>query len=259
MGTQGRKNRISVFLTSSPIREYGPDCQRPELYRDNGFVELLEERWPEEGRCLMIAAFPDAHDHNEEMTAVYRAAVEHAGLAVSRFDLWDDRIPVLTDLKDYDVVFLAGGHIPTEGRWFERIGLRKLLEGWSGVIVGTSAGSMNAARVVYAWPEEPGESYRPPEELFYPGLGLAETVVLPHLNKLAHARLDGRLLVEEIARDHSWGHRFLAIPDGSFVLAEDGEEWVYGEALQVKDGDVVTFCRKEERKRLRDKLQFTAE
>lgn len=243
MGNRGRTEGSTVFLTSSPIREYGPDCQRPELYPDNRFVELLGERWPDRGRCLMIAAFPDAHSHNDEMTAVYREAVEHAEFPVSRFDLWDDRIPALTDLEDYDVVFLAGGHVTKEGRWFEEIGLQGLLEGWNGLIIGTSAGSMNAARLVYAWPEEPGESYRPPEELFYPGLGLTETVILPHLNKLAHARLDGRLLVEEIARDHSWGHRFLAIPDGSFVLAENGEARVYGQALLVADGEIVSICR----------------
>ena len=245
-----KDNCITVLLTSSPTREIGPDCRRPELYRDNGFVDRLAERWPEGGRCLMIAAFPAEHDRNDEMTGFYRAAVENAGLPVACFDLWDDRSQTPESLGGYDVIFLAGGHIATEMAWFRAIGLRGLLEGWSGLVIGTSAGSMNAARDVYAWPEEPGETYLPPENLFHPGLGLAETLVLPHLNKLAGARLDGRLLVEDIARDHSWGRRFYAIPDGSFVLAEGGAEWLFGEALRIADGEITPFCRYGESRRV---------
>lgn len=243
---------MTVFLTSSPTREIGPDCPAPALYRDNGFVDRLRARWPGSARCLMVAAFPDAHHRNDEMTAFYRAAVENEGLPVACFDLWDDRFSLPAGLEGYDVIFLAGGHVATEGRWFEAIGLRTLLAGWQGLLIGTSAGSMNAAREVYAWPEEPGESFLPPEALFYPGLGAAETLVLPHLNKLAGARLDGRLLVDDIARGHSAGRRFLAIPDGSYVLAEAGEERVYGEALLVADGEVIPFCRAGESRTLNE-------
>ena len=234
-----------TFLTSSPTREITPACPAPALYGDNGFVELLRRYWPESGRCLMIAAFPDAHERNDEMTGFYRRAVENAGLPVGCFDLWDDRVGVLTgeELGRYDVIFLAGGHVPTEAAWFEAVGLREKLEGFGGVVVGTSAGSMNAAAEVYAWPEEPGETQKPVEELFFPGLGLARTLVLPHLQKLRRSRLDGRLLVEDIACSHSHGKRFLAIPDGSFVLAAEGEETVYGEAWLVAEGGVSPFCR----------------
>lgn len=234
-----------TFLTSSPTKEITPENPAPALYEDNGFVDLLRRYWPEGGRCLMIAAFPDAHERNDEMTGFYRRAVENAGLPVACFDLWDDRAGVLTaeELSRYDAVFLAGGHVPTEAAWFEVIGLGEKLRGFGGVVVGTSAGSMNAAAEVYAWPEEPGETEKPPEELFFPGLGLARTLVLPHLQKLRRSRLDGRLLVEDIACAHSFGRKFLAIPDGSFVLAADGEERVYGEAWLVAEGEVRPFCR----------------
>ena len=241
-----------TFLTSSPTREITPACPAPALYGDNGFVELLRRYWPGSGRCLMIAAFPDAHERNDEMTGFYRRAVENAGLPVGCFDLWDDRVGVLTgeELGRYDVIFLAGGHVPTEAAWFEAVGLREKLEGFGGVVVGTSAGSMNAAAEVYAWPEEPGESLLPAEALFFPGLGLARTIVLPHYQKLRDSWLDGRRLMEDITCGHSHGRAFLAIPDGSYVVVEGGVETVHGEAWLVADGRISPFCARGAQRKL---------
>lgn len=237
-----------TFLTSSPTKELNRENPYPALYECNGFIARLKEEWQGKGRCIMIAAFPGDYPRNDEMTAYYREAVERSGLPVVCFDLWDDRIKPLSwdQLHSYDAVFLAGGHVPTERRWFESISLREKLEGYQGLLIGTSAGSMNAAEVVYAWPEEPGESIDPNHELFFRGLGGARTMVLPHYQKMKDNWLDGRRLMEDITCSHSHGHRFYAIPDGSYVLAKDGKETVYGEAWQVADGKISLFCRQEE-------------
>ena len=150
-----------------------------------------------------------------------------------------------------DVIFTAGGHVPTQRRWFESIRLRELLEGYGGLVVGTSAGSMNAAVTVYGWPEEPGESVDPNHELFFPGLGLAETIVLPHYQMMKDAWLDGKRLFEDITFSHSFGQKFYAIPDGSFVLVEDGQETLYGESWLIQDGKMEKFSEYGEKKRLK--------
>ena len=239
-----------TILASSPTRELTKDHPAPSLDGRNGFVEILKEAWRENARCLMIAAFADAHGLNDEMTSFYREAVENSGLSVGCFDLWDDRIPPLEkgELQSYDVIFLAGGHVPTEMAWDRAIGLKELLEGYGGIVIGTSAGSMNAAREVYAWPEEPGESEK--EELFYPGLGLARTVVLPHYQKLKDAFLDGRRLVEDITCAHSFGRKFYAIPDGSYVLVWEGKELLCGDAWLISDGEISRFCSEGKRRKL---------
>ena len=244
---------MTTFLASSPTRELDREHPAPALDERNGFIVQLNAVWPVRGRCLMIAAFSGEHARNDEMTAFYREAVENAGLPVSCFDLWDDRADsaeMAARLGEYDVVFLAGGHVPTQNRWFAQIGLAEALRGFAGVVVGTSAGSMNAAGTVYAWPEEPGESLLPVEELFLPGLGLAETVVLPHYQKLKDSLLDGRRLMEDITCSHSFGRRFLAIPDGSYVLVRAGKETVYGEARLVTDGQICLFCGPDESREL---------
>ena len=236
-----------TFLTSSPTKELTKESPYPALNECNGFVTRLKEVWRGEGRCLMVAAFPSEHLRNDEMTAYYGEAVEQAGLSVACFDLWDDRSPNLTrgQLQRYDTIFLAGGHVPTERKWFEAISLRDKLEGYRGLLIGTSAGSMNAAEMVYAWPEEPGESTDPDYELFFPGLGAAKAMVLPHYQKLKDSWLDGRRLMEDITCAHSYGHRFLAIPDGSYVLVKDGRETVYGQAWLVEEGEITLFCQQE--------------
>ena len=233
-----------TFLASSPTKELCPDCPEPALNEQNGFVELLREEWREDARCLMIAAFPDAYEQNDEMAGHYQAAVENAGLPVACFDLWDSRCPGLSweELHEYDVIFLSGGHVPREHEWFEYIELRELLEGYEGIVVGTSAGSMNAAETVYAWPEEEGESEDPEYERFFDGLGLAKTMILPHYQKVKDGYLDGKRLIGDIARGDSYGCCFLAIPDGSYVLVRDGEETVFGEAYLIADGEISEFC-----------------
>ena len=143
---------------------------------DRRFVELLKQVWPQNARCLIIAADPVDFSLNNEMTDYYRTAVINSGLSVTCFNLCDARYPLLPeeDLRRYDVIFLAGGHVPTQRRWLEQLELRRRLVGFGGLVIGTSAGSMNAARTVYAWPEREGESIDPDYELFFPGLGLAE-------------------------------------------------------------------------------------
>ena len=235
---------MTTFLTSSPTGPLGVPCSVPGLDNTNGFVELLAARWKPNSRCLMIAAFPAEHERNDQMTWFYHEAVKNAGLSVACFDLWDDRTTTMSreKFRTYDAVFPAGGHVPTQRRWFESIDLRELLADYEGLVVCTSAGSMNAAHEVYGWPEEPGESIDPNHELFFPGLGLAETVVLPHYQMMKDAWLDGRPLFADITFGHSMGKTFYAIPDGSFVLVENGTETLYGEGRRIRDGKMELVC-----------------
>lgn len=240
---------MTTFLTSSPTGPLGVPCSVPGLDGSNGFVELLAARWKENSRCLMIAAFPAEHERNDQMTWFYHEAVKNAGLSVACFDLWDDRTPAMSreEFQRYDAIFPAGGHVPTQRRWFEAISLRELLAGYGGLVVCTSAGSMNAAREVYGWPEEPGESLDPDHELFFPGLGLARTVVLPHYQMMKDTWLDGRPLFADITFGHSMGKTFYAIPDGSFVLVEGETEVLYGEGHRIRDGQMEQVCAPGER------------
>ena len=115
-------------------------------------------------------------------------------------------------------------------------GLRSLLRDRPGVLMGISAGTMNSADTIYAQPERPGEAVSPEYRRFLPGLGLTETMVLPHYQMVKDDVLDGLRLFADITLPDSLGRTFYAIPDGSYLLIEDGRETLRGEAYEIRDG-----------------------
>lgn len=237
---------MTLFLTSSPCDDNVPGglpipCI---LDRRNGFVDALTVRWTPGVRCLIACADPDAVEHNDEMRDTFASAFAFHGLTYKSFDLLDARNEEDAErlVRQSGFILLAGGHVPTENAFFQRIGLRALLEDFDGIVMGISAGSMNAADVVYAQPEEAGESIDPDYERFIPGLGLTNLNILPHYQMVRDRLLDGRRLYEDITFEDSVGHAFLVLVDGSYVLEEDERCEVYGEAYLIFSGKMMKIC-----------------
>ncbi len=86
------------------------------------------------------------------MTAFFADACRKKGLFFDAFDLWDGRTRGCQLLNRYDIVWLGGGHVPTENAFFRKIHLKESLECFEGIVIGISAGSMNCAESVYAQP-----------------------------------------------------------------------------------------------------------
>ena len=237
---------MTLFLTSSPCDDNVPGglpipCI---LDRRNGFVDALSACWTPGVRCLIACADPDAFEHNDEMRDTFASAFAFHGLTYKSFDLLDARNEEDAErlVRQSGFILLAGGHVPTENAFFQRIGLRTLLEDFGGIVMGISAGSMNAADVVYAQPEEAGESVDPDYERFIPGLGLTNLNILPHYQMVRDNILDGRRLYEDITFEDSVGHAFLVLVDGSYVLEEDERCEVYGEAYLIFSGKMMKIC-----------------
>lgn len=233
-----------VFLTSSPSGPLDGSRLVHGLDKKNDFVKNLKKYWKENARCLMIAAAPSCHEQNDEMATFFRTAIEKSGLPAAAFDLWDDRTWDASKeiLDSYDVVFLGGGHVPTQNQFFCQIGLKEKLQDFKGIVIGISAGTMNSAETVYAQPELEGESVDPEYVRFLPGLGLTKTMILPHYQMVKDAVLDGKRLYEDITYADSYGRKFLVLVDGSYLLVKDGIETVWGEAYQISDGEISRVC-----------------
>ena len=110
------------------------------------------------------------------------------------------------------------------------------MQDYDGVILGISAGSMNAAGEVYVQPEEPGEGVDPDFERFLPGLGLTHVNICPHYQKVKDNILDGMRLFEDITYPDSMDHTFYALPDGSYFYIHGGETLLCGEAYRLRNG-----------------------
>ena len=237
---------MTLLLTSSPCDNDVPGGLPIPCILDarNGFVDALCARWQSGCRCVIVCADPDAYDNNDEMRDTFADAFAYHGLTYKSFDLIDARNEAQAAelIAGSGFVLLSGGHVPTENAFFHRIGLRQLLEGYDGIVMGISAGSMNAADVVYAQPEEDGESVDPDYERFIEGLGLTTLNILPHYQMVRDNLLDGRRLYEDITFEDSIGHAFVVLVDGSYVLEEDGCCEIYGEAYLIFSGKMIQIC-----------------
>lgn len=237
-----------IFLTSSPSGSLDDSHKVNGLDEMNHFVDNLRKYWKECAKCLIITASPDAYEANDEMTEFFANTVREAGLSWSEFLLWDGRDEVMSkeEFDTFDVIILGGGHVPTQNRFFQEIGLKEKLQGFDGIVIGISAGTMNSASIVYAQPEMPGESIDPSYVKYMEGLGLSDIQILPHYQMVKDYMLDGRRLYEDITFGDSYGNHFLVLPDGSYLMSVDGEESVWGEAWVLSDGQMEKICENDE-------------
>lgn len=221
------------FLTSR-IDEPGTGRLNPA----NRFVDELRLHFPDPCRALYICSDPDGWDLTDLYALLTKSMFESAGFPFERFDTLDSRNEDLTArlIQDSNLLILSGGHVPTQNRFFSRIGLRSLLKDFSGVIIGISAGSMNSADEVYAQPEEEGEAVDPDYQRFLTGLNLTKTNLLPHYQENRNDLLDGMRIYEDIACPDSAGRTFYAVPDGSYLFIDDRKEELRGEAYRIRDG-----------------------
>ena len=240
------RDDVALFLTSSPCDDNVPEgCGLPCIYFErNAFVANLRRYVAPGGRFLVVAAYPDAHDRNDEMADTLAGCFAWHGMGFRQVDVLDhrnaDRAAAL--VASSDVILLAGGHVPTENAFFREIGLRELLAEYPGVAMGISAGSMNAADTVYVQPEEAGEAIDPDFVRWTQGLGLTDKNVLPHYNQVRDNILDGLRLFEDVTYPDSAGHPLYVLMDGSYILETAEESVLYGEAYLLHNGVMEQIC-----------------
>lgn len=241
-----KSDGIVLLLTSSPCDDDVPEgCDLPCIFFErNGFVENLRKHVAPGGRFLVIAAYPDGGAVNDEMAETFAGCFAWHGMEFSSVAVLDSRNQeeAAELVASSDVILLAGGHVPTENAFFREIGLRKLLADYSGVIMGVSAGSMNAADIVYVQPEEAGEAINPDFIRWTQGLGLTDKNILPHYNVVKDNCLDGMRLFEDITYPDSAGHPLYVLLDGSYILESDGESTLYGESCLLHNGVMERIC-----------------
>lgn len=231
------------FLTSSP---FTPGT--PYLNPANGFLDALKNALPETSRALFICAAPDRPAFTDHIAQDMRLALEHEGYRFTEFHILDGRNEEEANslVASAGLIILAGGHVPTQNAFFQRIGLKACVKRFDGVLMGISAGTMNCAENVYAQPEEAGEALSPHYRRWLPGLGITRTMLLPHYQMVKDSFVDGLRLFEEITLPDSVGHTFYAIPDGSFLLGRNGRERLFGEAHRIREGHMEQISRENE-------------
>ena len=232
-----------IFLTSYPGNGEGEPFSS-----QNHFLERFKSSLLQCKNALFVASNPDSFEVTDYYANETWYTMELSDIHISGHSVLDNRNSEQAEqlVSWSDVIILAGGHVPTQNRFFQKIGLRELLIGFEGVILGISAGSMNSADIVYAQPEEEGEGINPEYVKFLKGLGLTQCMILPHYQDTKNQILDGKRIFEEITYPDSMGREFYALPDGSYLYIKDGQERICGEAYLIKDGFCKQICSNEE-------------
>lgn len=231
------------FLTSSP---FTPGA--PYLNPANGFLDTLKKALPETSSALFVCADPNRPAYTDHIAQDIRLALEHEEYSFSVFHVLDGRneAEAASLVANAGLIILAGGHVPTQNAFFQNINLKTCLRHFNGVLIGISAGTMNCADPVYAQPEEEGEAVSPAYQRWLPGLGVTPTMLLPHYQMVKDSFVDGLRLFDEITLPDSMGRTFYAIPDGSFLLGQNGHETLFGEAHRIRDGHMEQVSRENE-------------
>lgn len=241
-----------AYLTSS-IGYYKKDGARipTQLSAENGFLKNLQKHWKDNSNVLIISSDADNIEKNDSILDAFSVSFPMSGCSVRQMDICDRRNEALVDeIARYDVLILAGGHVPTQNKFFEKIRLKERIKHFDGILIGISAGTMNSAEVVYAQPELAGESIDKEYKRFLPGLGITKLMILPHYQNIKDDILDGQRLFEDITYPDSYGREFYALEDGSYFMLEGKTAALFGTAYLIKDGERTQICEKDKNIRI---------
>jgi dipeptidase E len=236
---------MKAILTSYLGGSYKVDGKRlpGPILTANGFCNQLKKIWPENARVLMICAGPFEFEKNDAVLYCIKEALPMSGFSVSSVEMCDARSESKADdISRTDVIILTGGHVPTQNAFFKKIGLKQKLKGYEGIVLAWSAGSMNCADTVYAAPELDGEALDSDFKRWISGLGITKVNIFPHFEMLRDDVLDGLRVVEDITFADSMGHEILALNNGSYIVVDEDNETLFGEAYRILDGKMELIC-----------------
>lgn len=227
---------MNVILTSDIM---SPD--KRQLNSQNGFVDKIHE-YVGDINCLYIPSDPHTPLLTNTISSHYKRAFKKSGFTVKHWTtLYPFKKRRLQQLiSRANLIILAGGHVPTQNKFFHHIHLQKYIKNYDGLVIGISAGSMNSASEVYAQPENFGEVKSTHYRRFLKGLGIVDISVLPHYKEIKHQRIDNQRIMEDVTLPDSYGRKFYAIEDGAFIIPTENK--IYGNCYVIKDGRVRKVC-----------------
>ncbi|MGM9947288.1 Type 1 glutamine amidotransferase-like domain-containing protein [Floccifex sp.] len=231
---------MNIFLTSSPTGSLDGRYKVHGLDENNQFRQNLKSVWKDKSKVAYLCADFKSHEQNEQACQFFYHMCQISGLSISSIECIDDRYK---KSWDFDVIFIGGGHVPTQNYYFHQFHIREKMKNFNGIVIGISAGSMNCAKEVYAMPELQGESK---QIRFFKGLNLTKTQIIPHYQMLKDSILDGKKLFDDWVYMDSINHEFIVLVDGSYIWIQNQVETIFGLAYQIKNGKIKKICDQNE-------------
>ncbi len=214
-----------------------------KLNNTNHFVDRLRRACPRINTITYIASSPADYTKCDEHCNRLMANLKLDGFAPKKMYLVDYRcnFDIRQAIMSSDIVFLTGGHVPTQNKFMKEIGLREILADYQGVVIGQSAGSMNSADIVYVQPEEPEDFADKNFQIQITGLGLTRINVMPHINNAHTFQYDGVSVYDMCLEDSKKIYHY-GIVDSGFIEIDDSRAVSFGETWLFKDGVAKKLC-----------------
>lgn len=214
------------------------------LNNDFGVLDNVTALLPRAGKLVTVANDPRTFEDNDDALAAFRAGFELSGIRFGSAVALDDRNKTSAEdiIKDADLIILCGGKCPKQMRFFNEIGLKKLLENHKGLIIGISAGAMNLCGTVANFPEETSDLSEP---RWLDGMGFFDGIVIPHFDGDAmRYQFDcGEVsILDEYILPMSMGREFIGLTNDSYiVISGDGGISYHGKVYKISDGRITRF------------------
>lgn len=211
---------------------------------ENGILDIIKKLTPKQDNFVFVASVED----NYLATDIYATVTINSfkqTFPFKNYIVLDGRTKDSAKeiIESADFIFLCGGHVPTQNKFFNNINLAEIIKNAKGLIVGGSAGSMNCAETVYAQPELEGESLDPNYKKYIKGLGLTKISILPHFEERHDDMLDGKSILNEISLPDSFIRPFIAYSDGAYIYDNGVTQTVYGKATLFENGKMTEISK----------------
>lgn len=229
-----------AFLTSSFVPYYEDPEKKTPLINENGFLANLKKYWTGPARFLVVASDPDDYHMTDETASQMETTFSDCGLRFEGVKCLDHRNSSEAEslVSWSNVLFLSGGHGPTENRFINEIGLKELLKNYHGIFLGLSAGSVNAADMTFQIPEYEEEVDNPDFSQHMPGLSITPLNIIPHAAYFKDLTIKDKDFYEDILIPGSHGEKIFFIEDGSYFLIDGGITEFFGKGEIIEDGSV---------------------
>ena len=241
---------MKVFLTSNLgcSKKINGIKYPKKMDNTNNFIEVFKDKLDKNRKFIFIASSPDEYERNDNYSEVTFESFKLDGFSFQENILIDHRYNgnLKDEIESSDLIFLAGGHTPTEMAYFEEIGLRDILKNYNGIIIGQSAGAINLATTVVCAPEYDGEIGT---DYVWKGLGKTNINVEPHF--VLNVPEEDLKIREELLK-LSVDYPIYAICDGSYIFDDGEEATIYGEAYYINNRIIEQLSKNKETYKIKE-------